>query len=396
VAKFDLQHSRAAALADDGDEDDLLRPQAKAKPRTERPRSEAQRDRALARDLRPLTLDTAAAGEDDEEDQEFIQRARRRAPVKRGIFPKGRTGRILLACCILTIVGAVIASALGIRSFFEHDPRFRIDGASSIQILGNSQVTRSELLAVFGGDIGRNIFFVPLAERRAELESLPWVKQATVMRLLPDQLHVTVVERKPVAFVRHGNRVGLVDADGVLLDMPPAMMAARRYSFPVVAGIGSADDIEQRAKRMQLYERFVSALDGDGSNAAEQLSEVDLSDPEDVRAVLPSRGSDILVHFGDENFAERYHSFEQHLPGWKRQYPNLAAVDLRYQHQTVLEMAPAPAGNAAATPPKPAATHAQGAQSKADQKKADKRHQPQAKRPSHTTAKGARSVTARG
>jgi cell division protein FtsQ len=389
VAKLDLQHSRAAALADDGDEDDLLRSQVTAKPRTERPRSEAQRDRALARDLRPLTLDTAAAEED--EDEEIVQRARRRAPVKKGIFPKGRTGRILLACCILAVVGALIAAVLGIRNFFEHDPRFRIDSASSIRILGNSQVTRSELLAVFGGDIGRNIFFVPLGERRTELESLPWVKQATVMRLLPDQLHVAVVERTPVAFVRHGNRVGLVDGDGVLLDMPPAMMAARRYSFPVVAGIGSADDIEQRAKRMQLYERFVSALDGDGSNAAEQLSEVDLSDPEDVRAVLPSPGSDILVHFGDENFAERYHSFEQHLPAWKRQYPNLAAVDLRYQHQTVLEMAPAPAGSSAAAPAKPAVPHAAVAE-----KKADKRHQPQTKRPSHTTAKGARAGTPRG
>ena len=42
------------------------------------------------------------------------------------------------------------------------------------------------------------------------------------MRLLPDQIRVTLVERQPVAFVRHGQQIGLVDANGVLLDMPAA------------------------------------------------------------------------------------------------------------------------------------------------------------------------------
>ena len=31
------------------------------------------------------------------------------------------------------------------------------------------------------------------------------------MRLLPDQLRVAITERTPVAFVRHGNTIGLVD-----------------------------------------------------------------------------------------------------------------------------------------------------------------------------------------
>jgi cell division protein FtsQ len=337
--------------------------------------------------VRPLTLDTAPSDDGaEDDDEEIVRRARRRAPVKRSIVPKGRAGRIVLALSALTALIGLTASILAVRSFFEHDPRFRIDGASSIQILGNSQVTRGELLAVFGGDIGRNIFFVPLAERRAELENLPWVKQATVMRLLPNQLRIAVVERAPIAFVRNGNRVGLVDEDGVLLDMPPAMMAARRYSFPVVAGIRPRTELELRAQRMQLYQRFVSALDADGSRSAEQLSEVDLSDPEDVRAVLPAAGSDILVHFGDENFAERYRSFQQHLPGWKRQYPNLASVDLRYQHQTVLEMAPdKPEAGAALTTP---ATHTPLAHHPS-QHKIVKKH-------STTPAKAARPRTARG
>jgi cell division protein FtsQ len=204
-------------------------------------------------------------------------------------------------------------------------------------------------LSVFGGDIGRNIFHVPLNVRRAELEELPWVEHATVMRLLPNQLRVAVIERVPVAFVRAANQIGLVDKQGVLLDMPPAMMAAKRYSFPVVTGVSAQQNAEERASRMRLYADFMSALSSTGDPAVSQLSEVDLSDPEDVRVLLPSAGSDLLVHFGSEDFAARWQRLEEKLPGWRQQYPRLAGVDLRYQRQTVLEMAkPVDDGSAAA------------------------------------------------
>jgi cell division protein FtsQ len=96
--------------------------------------------------------------------------------------------------------------------------------------------------------VDRNIFTIPLAERRAELESLPWVEHATVMRLLPNRVRVAIVERTPVAFVRQGTEIGLVDANGVLLDLPGPDDGAGHgplppnphYSFPVLTGISAA------------------------------------------------------------------------------------------------------------------------------------------------------------
>jgi cell division protein FtsQ len=100
---------------------------------------------------------------------------------------------------------------------------------------------------------------------------------------------------------------------------------------------------------MRLYADFMAALSSTGDPAVSQLSEVDLSDPEDVRVLLPSAGSDLLVHFGSEDFAARWQRLEEKLPGWRQQYPRLAGVDLRYQRQTVLEMAkPVDDGSAAA------------------------------------------------
>ena len=324
VAKLERQFSRAAAtLADEEGFDDVFRPHAVSRPR---PLSSFQEGDSARR----LT-------EDDDEEMPVL-RTRRRVPVKRGRFPHGRLGRILVIGGVVGAFCLILAICFAVHNFFMTDARFRIETASSIQVLGNSQVTRPELLSVFGSDIGRNIFHVPLAQRRAELEQLPWVEHATVMRLLPNQLRVSVAERVPVAFVRAGNQIGLVDRGGVLLDMPPAMMAAKRYSFPVVTGVTAQQTAEDRASRMRLYAEFMSALDSTGGSASAQLSEVDLSDPEDVRVLMPSAGSDLLVHFGSDEFAARWQRLEEKLPGWRQQYPRLAGIDLRYQRQTVLEM----------------------------------------------------------
>ena len=328
VAKVERQFSRAAALAEEERFDDVFRPHAVSRPRPLPPFAEAD-------PARPLVTE-------DDDDELPVLRTRRRVPIKRGRMPRGRLGRILIIGGAAGAITLVIVILVSIHNFFMTDARFRIDSASSIQVLGNSQVTRPELLSVFGSDIGRNIFHVPLTVRKAELEQVPWVEHATVMRLLPNQLRVSVVERVPVAFVREGNQIGLVDRSGVLLDMPPAMMAAKRYSFPVVTGVTAQQSAEERASRMRLYAEFMKALNSTGTAAGSQISEVDLSDPEDVRVLLPSAGSDLLVHFGSENFATRWQRLEQKLPAWRQQYPRLAGVDLRYQRQTVLEMSKAP------------------------------------------------------
>ena len=291
-----------------------------------------------------------SADSGDEDDEPFL-RSRRRVAVRRGFLPRGRWGRIGFGAGAVALIGGLAWLGLAVRSFAAHDPRFRIDSSENIQILGNSEVTQAELLSVFGGDMGRNVFFVPLRERRTELERLAWVETATVMRLLPDQLRVSVTERTPVAFVRTGNEIGLVDHDGVLLTMDPKTMASRHYSFPVVNGIDAGDPQSTREARMKIYQRFIAELDSSGEKLSSQLSEVDLSDPEDVRALVPSEGSDLLLHLGDTDFLDRWHNYQQHLAEWKAQYPRLASIDLRYERQVVLEMqkgAPIPQSQGAA------------------------------------------------
>jgi cell division protein FtsQ len=258
--------------------------------------------------------------------------------------PSSLVGRVLVGLLVLIFISALAAGANFLKIYMGRDARFRIAGAGNIQATGLTEVSRAEMLPIFGEDIGRNVFFVPLAERRKQLEEIPWVEHATVMRLLPDQIRVSVVERKPVAFVREGSQIGLVDASGVLLSMPAAMMAQHHYSFPVVTGIEARDPLPARRARMAVYQRLLAELDANNQHLSEQISEIDLVDPEDARVLMPEQGTDILAHFGEDRFLERYHRYKDHVTEWRQQYPKLSAVDLRYDQQVVLEMAPGSTG----------------------------------------------------
>ncbi len=314
----------------------------------EEPREEFYRPPAGEPETRARRAPRAS---DDEEHAEPFLRARRRVPVRRGLLPlwaRTRWGRLLFAGCVLLVLGGAAALGWEARHFLRHDPRFVIPSSASIQTVGNSQLTREDLLSVFGSDIGRNLFFVPLAERRAQLEQIPWVEHATVMRVLPNQLRVAVSERTPIAFVEIKGRIELADAAGVILAMSPQDIAARHYAFPVVLGINPGDPLPVRGARMQIYQRFLSDLDSGGEKVSARLSEVDLSDPDDVKATVPENGTDLLLYFGQEDFLARWQNYEAHIAQWRAQYPNLASVDLRYEREVVLKMAGAPADPGAA------------------------------------------------
>jgi len=310
--------------------------------------------RTSAAPARKLRRDLSEDFADDFPEDNDAPAGRRQRGVQlrfRWGLPKTKWSRIAAGAGLVLLAGLCFGALLLVRDSVMHDPRFFIQSASSIEIQGNVHLTRDELLNIFGEDVERNIFYVSLAQRRAELQQLPWVEHATVMRLLPNRLRVSIVERTPVAFVRQGSQIGLVDASGVLLDMPQHGDA--HYSFPVVTGILASDPASTRAARMKIFEQFTSDLDSTGEKISQKLSEVDLSNPEDVKAVIPDDGKDVLVHFGDTDFLNRYQKFEEQLAEWRTQYPTLASVDMRYERQVVLEMqqgAPTAGGSVSIVP----------------------------------------------
>ncbi len=247
-----------------------------------------------------------------------------------------------------------------------------------IALTGNHNVATARVFEIFAVDRGDSVLRIPLDERRKQLESLPWIEQAAVRRALPNRIQIEITERTPIAFVREPGDMALIDVHGVILDRP----LEGNFHFPVIAGISREMPLEDRAIRMQLYAGFAQQIGNASAGALDHVSEVDLSDEHDVRATLTALRSanagstqtdaPILVHFGDSDFAGKYQTLVDNIDQWRAKAGPVESVDLRFNHQAVVNQdtspmaqlrAPKPVASrpAQAAPKHPAAVAAKGA-----------------------------------
>ncbi|MBY0373357.1 MAG: cell division protein FtsQ/DivIB, partial [Bryobacteraceae bacterium] len=207
-------------------------------------------------------------------------------------------------------------------------PGLRIDG------LKNSP--RDRVLRIFEQDHGRSIYRFPMAERRRELLAIDWIKDATIVRLWPNQIHIVLEERKPVAFARLAHRVQLIDADGVLLEPH----SQSKFTLPVINGL-SVDTTETQR---QLVVARVLKLVREAGPAAGELSEIDASDAENLKVTQKIDDRAVVLLLGREHFRERLENFYGHINEIRERYPNARVLDLRLEDRITA------AGAAAAAP----------------------------------------------
>ena len=282
----------------------------------------------LEDDLDPRLLDL-----EKDEEPAFL-RGQKRVSVRRGPLPKKAANRLKMALLAMVALGLVLAFGLTIYRYGAHSWRFRIEGSDQIEIAGLHNVHKSQVMSVMGADIGRNVFFVPLDDRQKQLEEIPWVESATVMRLLPNRLKIQIVERTPVAFAQIGSKIALIDLHGVVMDTPPG--SVKRYSFPVIVGMAEAEPLSTRAARMKIYGDLIEDLDSGGAHYSRELNEVDLSDPEDVKVTANDRNGEVLIHLGSSHYLDRYKIYVAHVQEWRQQFQRLRSVDLRYDRQVIV------------------------------------------------------------
>jgi cell division protein FtsQ len=268
-----------------------------------------------------------------EQESPFL-RGQKRVPVRRGSLPKRTAIRlkwVLLALVVFAIIGAAGA---GLYDYGKHSWRFRIDSSDQIEVAGAEHVAHAQIMEVMGGDIGRNIFFVPLAQRKQQLEQISWVESASVMRFVPNRVRIEIHERTPVAFARIGSHISLIDAGGALMELAPG--GKRKYSFAVITGMNAGEPLSTRAARMKNYNELVRELDAGGAHYSQELSEVDLGDPEDVKVLAADANGEVLVHLGAGSYLQRYKTYVTHVQQWRQQFEKLESVDLRYDGQIIV------------------------------------------------------------
>jgi len=243
-------------------------------------------------------------------------------------------------------VAGVTAAAYGVQ-FLLYSPGMLLK-PDQIELRGSRIVSREAVLQQFIHDRNRSVLRVPLDARRSQLEQIPWVESASVQRILPNRLRVELTERTPVAFARNGAELALIDAHGVILDRP----RGEDLHFPIVSGVSEDLPRDQREKRMQTYEEFIKDIDFVRGGSSDRVSEVDLSNPKDLRVVMTglANANDaqaVTIHFGSSEFTGKYKMLVDNFSQWQANAGRVQSIDLQYSRQVVVNP-DASAGTAAA------------------------------------------------
>jgi cell division protein FtsQ len=287
-----------------------------------------QRGNAAAEPYRPELL--------ADEEPRYLRR-QKPLEIRRKKFG-GRSWTFYRRVLVWTIAGATgITCAIVVGRFLLYSPQVLLLKPDQIELTGNHIVSREAVLQPFAHDRNHSVLRIPLDARRAELEQLPWVGSAAVQRILPNRIRVELTERTPIAFLRNGNELSLVDSHGVILDRPEG----EDLHFPIVTGLPDSMPREEREKRIQTYQEFLRDADLVRSESSDRVSEVDLSNAKDLRVVMTGLASAtdtqvVTIHFGASDFTGKYRMLVENFAQWQANAGRVQSIDLQYSRQVVV------------------------------------------------------------
>jgi cell division protein FtsQ len=250
----------------------------------------------------------------------------------------GRSWPFYRRVLVWTIAGAasVTVSVVAGR-FLLYSPQVLLLKSDQIDLLGNHIVSRESVLQPFAQDRNRSVLRIPLEVRRSQLEQLPWVESASVERILPNRIRVELTERTPIAFLRNGNELALIDAHGVILNRPEG----EDLHFPIVAGLPDSMPREEREKRIETYQEFLKDADLVRGGSSDRVSEIDLGNAKDLRVVMTGLASAtdpqaVTIHFGNSDFTAKYRMLVENFAQWQANAGRVQSIDLQYSRQVVV------------------------------------------------------------
>lgn len=149
--------------------------------------------------------------------------------------------KIVLVIALLS--GIYVGARFAAKRFFLENSDYRL---TNIEVQTDGTLQREQILNVANLHEGENIFRVNLASVHDRLQELPQVDEIEVVRKLPAEIDIRIVERKPIAWITSEKQVAdpfaseaafLVDARGVL--MKEKKLLPEYLGLPLILGCGS-------------------------------------------------------------------------------------------------------------------------------------------------------------
>lgn len=201
---------------------------------------------------------------------------------------------------------------------------------TKITVSGTDRLSRGEVVSLLEDMRGRNMLTVSLEGWREKLLTSPWVADASLRRVFPGTISVTISERHPLGIARIADDLYLVDSHGGVIDQFGPNYA--EFDLPLIDGLAAPPGAEGLIERTRalLTVRLFTGLQA-RPDLARQISQLDVHDPHDAAVIL--KGDTALLHLGDDRFADRLQSYLDLMPALREKVPHIDYVDLRFDER---------------------------------------------------------------
>lgn len=228
---------------------------------------------------------------------------------------------------VVPLLAAAAFGAYWLPIVIHQTSLFRVD---AIVVDGNRHLSSGAVEALVSDLLGTNILTADLELHRDRLLTSGWVERATLRRVLPSTVEVTVEERTPIGLGRFGAELYLIDATGAIIDEYGPRFAG--FRLPIVDGLMPPGEpgIVVDQTRGRLAARLIAALRV-RPDLSERVSQIDVRDPYDAIVLLsddPTR-----LHLGHEDFVARLDDYFELAPALRARVPEIDYVDLRFDQR---------------------------------------------------------------
>jgi cell division protein FtsQ len=205
--------------------------------------------------------------------------------IRRDIARKQHTRKLISVTFKIILLGGLfvgvwIGGKEAARRLFWENPDYYL---TDLRVPVDGALTREQILGAAGIVEGRNIFTIDLAKARHALEKLPQVDVAEMQRVLPNRIDISIVERKPIAWVTAkadedpslSDRAFLIDARAVIMR---AKTASPDYILlPVISGVEVDNLVPGQTVRSFEMQAALDLLRLNTDSTRFQIRNIDLS-----------------------------------------------------------------------------------------------------------------------
>jgi cell division septal protein FtsQ len=210
-----------------------------------------------------------------------------------GYVPSVLKVGLAIAIGVLVFLGYRAAAS---ASFFQ---------LQNIEARGVARASMEAVQATVRSEVSKTgVWRANLGEISARLERLPWVRTATVSRVLPDGIRVRISEREPRLVVHtSAGRFVWADEDAVLL---AEIVPADQMPTFFLRGWNEDESPAARTENRERVRKFLELQrDWDAQGLSDRISEVNLEDLRDVRVQLAGDDSQIELRLGAQEHGPR-------------------------------------------------------------------------------------------